>query len=77
MARTAQCESALCEDPMYLNCCISYMNFSLIKPQITFNASLDNVPFQTLMTDYSSTIGPGIQLGKENGLTLLLGKKYV
>ena len=24
------------------------------------------------MTNYSSTIGPGIQLGKENGLTLLL-----
>ena len=50
------------------------MDFSLIKPQITFNESLDNIPFQTLMTDYSSTIGPGIQLGKENGLSLLLGK---
>ena len=24
------------------------------------------------MTNFSSTIGPGIQLGKENGLTLLL-----
>ena len=46
--------------------------FSLIKPQITFNASLDNLPFASLMTNYSSTIGPGIQLGKENGLTLLL-----
>ena len=33
--------------------------FSLIKPQITFNASLDNLPFASLMTNYSSTIGPG------------------
>ena len=50
----------------------SFYCFSLIKPQITFNASLDNLPFASLMTNYSSTIGPGIQLGKENGLTLLL-----
>ena len=30
------------------------------------------MPFASLMTNYSKTIGPGIQLGKENGLTLLL-----
>ena len=29
--------------------------------------------FASLMTNYSSSIKPGIQLGKENGLTLLLG----
>ena len=46
--------------------------FSLIKPQITFDHTLDSLPFASLMTNYSSTIGPGIQLGKENGLTLLL-----
>ena len=54
---------------------LTYYNFycfSLIKPQITFNASLDDLPFASLMTNYSETIGPGIQLGKENGLTLLL-----
>lgn len=45
---------------------------SLIKPQITFNSSLDDLPFASLMTNYSSSIGPGIQLGKENGLSLLL-----
>ena len=28
------------------------------------------------MTNYSSSIKPGIQLGKENGLTLLLGNSY-
>ncbi len=50
--------------------------YSLIKPQITFNRSLDSLPFASLMTNYSSTIGPGIQLGKENGLTLLLGKGH-
>ena len=32
--------------------------------------------FASLMTNYSSSIKPGIQLGKENGLTLLLGNSY-
>ena len=45
---------------------------SLVKPQISFNRSLEHLPFETLMTNYSLTISPGIQLGKENGLTLLL-----
>ena len=30
------------------------------------------LPFETLMMNYSNSIQPGIQLGKENGLTLLL-----
>ena len=51
---------------------IPFTCFSLIKPQITFNESLDHLSFQSLMQNYSSTVGPGIQLGKENGLTLLL-----
>ena len=45
---------------------------TLIKPQITFNPDLDNVPFETLMRNYTQTIKPGIQLGKENGLSILL-----
>ena len=45
---------------------------SLIKPQISFNHTLKDLPFETLMTNFSRTIEPGIQLGKENGLTLLL-----
>jgi hypothetical protein len=45
---------------------------SLIKPQITFNKSLDDLSFASLMTNYSSSIQPRIQLGKENGLSLLL-----
>ena len=34
---------------------------SLIKPQITFNVSLEKLPFDTLMKNYSSKIQPGIQ----------------
>ena len=45
---------------------------TLIKPQITFNEELENVPFEELMRNYTQTIKPGIQLGKENGLSLLL-----
>lgn len=45
---------------------------SLVKPQISFNQSLSQLPFEVLMTNYTRTIKPGIQLGKENGLTLLL-----
>lgn len=45
---------------------------SLIKPQISFNSTLSHMPFETLMTNFTRTIQPGIQLGKENGLTLLL-----
>ncbi len=45
---------------------------TLIKPQITFDAALDGVPFGRLMTDYTHAIKPGIQLGKENGLSILL-----
>ena len=54
---------------------------TLIKPQITFDDRLETVPFQTLMTNYTKRIKPGIQLGKENGLSILLdaevNNKYV
>ena len=40
--------------------------------QISFNKSLFDLPFETVMKDYSNTIQPGIMLGKENGLTLML-----
>lgn len=45
---------------------------TLIKPQITFDPKLADVPFSTLMTNYTKSIQPGIQLGKENGLSILL-----
>ena len=44
----------------------------MIKPKITFDKKLDDVPFANLITDYSKGIKRGIQLGKENGLSLLL-----
>ena len=45
---------------------------TLIKPQITFDHELEEVPFETLMKNYTKSIKPGIQLGKENGLSILL-----
>jgi hypothetical protein len=45
---------------------------TLIKPQITFDPGLEHVPFELLMRNYTQTIKPGIQLGKENGLSILL-----
>ena len=45
---------------------------TLIKPQITFDRALDDVPFVVLMKNFTKTIQPGIQLGKENGLSILL-----
>ena len=45
---------------------------TIIKPQITFNQSLEHVPFSPLMRNYTQTIRPGIQLGKENGISILL-----
>ena len=45
---------------------------TLIKPQITFDPDLADVPFSDLMTNYTKSIKPGIQLGKENGLSILL-----
>ena len=45
---------------------------TLIKPQITFDRGLEHVPFEILMRNYTKTIKPGIQLGKENGLSILL-----
>ncbi len=37
---------------------------SLVKPQISFNKSLEDLPFETLMTNYSRTITSGIQVMK-------------
>lgn len=45
---------------------------TLIKPQISFNDSLNDVPFFTLMQNFTKSIKPGIQLGKKNGLSILL-----
>ncbi|TRY76559.1 hypothetical protein TCAL_05309 [Tigriopus californicus] len=45
---------------------------TLIKPQITFNRDLEQIPFALLMKNFTPTIQPGIQLGKENGLSILL-----
>ena len=45
---------------------------TLIKPQITFDDHLENIPFNGLIRNYSRSIKPWIQLGKENGLSILL-----
>ena len=45
---------------------------TLIKPQITFDKKLEAIPFESLMKQYTQSIEPGIQLGKENGLSILL-----
>ena len=45
---------------------------TLIKPQITFDKDLEEIPFNELMRNYTKSIKPGIQLGKENGLSILL-----
>ena len=52
--------------------CVYFTYYSLIKPQITFNDTLDDVPFSDLMKNHTKGIQRGIQLGKENGLSLLL-----
>lgn len=46
--------------------------YSLVKPQITFDDKLEKEPFSTLMQDNTKNIKKGINLGKENGLSLLL-----
>ena len=45
---------------------------SLVKPQITFDDKLEKEPFSTLMQENTKNIKKGINLGKENGLSLLL-----
>jgi hypothetical protein len=40
--------------------------------QITFDPNLEHIPFETLMVNHTKEIKPGIQLGKENGLSILL-----
>ena len=43
-----------------------------MKPQVTFNDDLEEVPFADLMKLNTKNIKKGINLGKENGLSLLL-----
>ena len=43
-----------------------------MKPQITFDNDLEKVPFADLMQQNTKNIVKGINLGKENGLSLLL-----
>ncbi|CAB4055949.1 unnamed protein product [Lepeophtheirus salmonis] len=50
---------------------------SLIKPQISFNKSLIDIPFDTLMRNFTKDIRPGIQLGKENGLNTSPGCRAI
>jgi hypothetical protein len=50
---------------------------TLIKPQITFDPNLEHIPFETLMINYTKQIKPGIQLGKENGLSVLLDAEVI
>ncbi len=50
---------------------------TLIKPQITFDKTLDEVPFVVLMKNFTRNIKPGIQLGKENGLSILLDTEVI
>ena len=45
---------------------------TVIKPQITFDRNLEHIPIETLMINFTKEIKPGIQLGKENGLSILL-----
>jgi hypothetical protein len=45
---------------------------TVIKPQITFDPKLERIPLGPLMINYTKGIEPGIQLGKENGLSILL-----
>ena len=48
------------------------VHYSLVKPQITFDDKLEHVPFADLMQQNTENIMKGINLGKENGLSLLL-----
>ena len=51
---------------------IKSLYYSLVKPQITFDDKLEKEPFSTLMQENTKNIKKGINLGKENGLSLLL-----
>ena len=45
---------------------------SIIKPQLNFNTSLDHMPFWSKLFEENDSILPGSEVGKANGLTVLL-----
>lgn len=45
---------------------------SIIKPQLSFNKSLDHLPFWTKLFEENENIPAGSEVGKANGLTVLL-----
>ena len=57
---------------MFAMISINLFCYSLVKPQITFDDKLEKEPFSTLMQENTKNIKKGINLGKENGLSLLL-----
>ena len=45
---------------------------SIIKPQLSFNNSLDHLPYWSKLFAEKENILPGSEVGKANGLTVLL-----
>ncbi|CAB4060681.1 ASICN [Lepeophtheirus salmonis] len=45
---------------------------SIIKPQLSFNSSLDSLPFWQKLFHYRDSISKGSEVGKANGLTVFL-----
>ena len=45
---------------------------AIIKPQLNFNRSLDNLPFWNKIFDNTKGVRRGSEVGKANGLTVLL-----
>ena len=45
---------------------------SIIKPQLSFNESLDHLPFWSKLFEANDNILAGSEVGKANGLTVLL-----
>ena len=45
---------------------------SIVKPQLSFNQTLDDKPFWSKLFGPKENIQPGAEVGKANGLTVLL-----
>ena len=45
---------------------------SIVKPQLSFNQSLDNLPFWSKLFGPKENIQAGAEVGKANGLTVLI-----
>ena len=45
---------------------------SIIKPQLNFNESLEHLPYWIKLFKMNAQIQPGSEVGKANGLTILL-----